>query len=182
MTLGSSSEEPSPSPVEIVRPEFVTPEFISPEYVTSCRPNFAVGPVIHIPQKRRKVEEVPFLPSVIEFPEAYQLQLISTLVDNLPKSGSTSDILVIARWLSFLPSRFGKSKALDAAMTCFTTQQIGTACDDQQMLRYGRSSYVQALVQLQRSLNNPVEAVKSETQCAAMLLCVYEVGNLFENE
>jgi hypothetical protein len=158
MTLGSSSEEPSPSPIEIIRPEIT------------------ISTLVPVPPKRRRIEEVPFLPSVIEFPEAYQLQLISTLVDNLPKSGSTSDILVIARWLSFLPGRFGKSKALDAAMTCFTTQQIGTACDDQQMLRYGRSSYVQALVQLQKSLNNPVEAVKSETQCAAMLLCVYEVG------
>jgi hypothetical protein len=160
MTLGSSSEEPSPSPIEIIRPEIT------------------ISTLVAVPQKRRKIEEVPFLPSVIEFPEAYQLQLISTLVDNLPKSGSTSDILVIARWLSFLPGKFGKSKALDAAMTCFTTQQIGTACDDQQMLRYGRSSYVQALVQLQKSLNNPVEAVTSETQCAAMLLCVYEVGLL----
>lgn len=172
MTLGSSSEEQSPSPVEHVGPKFITSEI-----VTTCRPNFAVGTVVHMPQKQCKIDEVPFLPSVIEFPEAYQLQLISTLVDNLPKSDSTSDMLVIARWLSFLPGRFGKSKALDTAMTCFTTQQIGIAGDDQQMLRYGRSSYVQALVLLQRSLNNPVEAVKSETQCAAMLLCVYEVGN-----
>lgn len=165
MTLSSSPEEPSPSPTEtIIRPEFTRPELN----------NYTLMPT---PTKWRKIEEAPFLPSVIEFPEAYQLQLISTLVNNLPKSGSSSDILVIARWLSFLPGRFGKSKALDAAMTCFTTQQIGTACDDQQMLCYGRSSYVQALVQLQKALNSPLEAVKSETQCAAMLLCVYEVGS-----
>jgi hypothetical protein len=160
LTLGSSSEEPSPSPVDIISPEI------------------AISALVPVPpSKRRKIEQVPFLPSVIDFPQAYQLQLITTLVNNLPQTGSTSDILVIARWLSFLPGRFGKSKALDAAMTCFTTQQIGTACDDQQMLRYGRSSYVQALVQLQKSLNNPVEAVKSETMCAAMLLCIYEVGS-----
>lgn len=168
LALGSSSEDASPSPVEIVGPEFVTPE----PAVTNHGPNFAV---VQTPQQRCEIQQMPFLPSVIEFPEAYQLQLISTLVDDLPKSDSASDMLVIARWLSFLPGRFGKSKTLDAAMICFTTQQIGTACDDQQMLRYGRSSYVQALVQLQRSLNNPVEAVKSETQCAAMLLCVYEL-------
>jgi hypothetical protein len=157
MTLSLSDESPSP--------------------IESNKSELAETALIPAPPHHRRNDEVPFLASFIEFPEAYQLQIITNLVHNIPKVGTTTDILVIAHWLSFLPGYFGKSKALDAAMTCFTTQQIGTACDDEQMLRYGRSSYVQALVQLQKALNNPEEAVKSETQCAAMLLCIYEVNS-----
>ena len=109
--------------------------------------------------------------------QQYQLQLITALADSLPTANSNG-YHIMSRWIQFLPERFGRSKALDAAIASFTTQQIGTSFGDKQMLRYGSKAYVKALACLQKSLNDPVEAITSETQCAAMLLCIYEVFSL----
>lgn len=130
--------------------------------------------------------EVPYFsePSIyshIPSPSSYQAQCLSVLVDHLPRHNANSDILIMAHWMSFLPSQFGRRKLLDAAITCFTTQQIGTTQKDRRMLEYGHTTYIQALGRLQKAINSPREAASSETLCAAMLLCIYEVSLQFAN-
>ena len=43
------------------------------------------------------------------------------------------------------------------------------------MVKAGQPTYVLALAQLQKALNSSTEALRSETQAAAFLLCTYEV-------
>jgi hypothetical protein len=115
------------------------------------------------------------LPAMIHPQKLYQLQLVTSLSESLPKTTNPQEIQMITSYLRHLPERFGNSKALDAAIVAFTTLQIGTTFDDTQMLRAGQATYVQALALLQRSLNDSTEALRSETYCAAFLLCTYEV-------
>ncbi len=43
------------------------------------------------------------------------------------------------------------------------------------IIRHGWSAYSKALFSLQKAIYDPVEAVKSETLCATMILTIYEV-------
>jgi hypothetical protein len=115
------------------------------------------------------------IPATIQSHRQYQLQLVTSLCDSLPKTTNPQEIQMMTTYLRHLPERFGNSKALDAAVVAFTTQQIGTTFDDFQMLRSGRDAYVQALSLLQSSLNDSWEALRSETLATASLLCTYEV-------
>ncbi|KIW02968.1 hypothetical protein, variant 2 [Verruconis gallopava] len=105
----------------------------------------------------------------------YQLQLISSLCENLPTTRSSEEIQMISGYLMHLPAHFGNSRALDAAAVAFAAQQIGTICGDKQMIGRGRDAYVRALSCLQRALNDPAEATRSETNSSALLLCIYEL-------
>lgn len=115
------------------------------------------------------------LPATISPHKQYQLQLVTSLCENLPTPKDQREIQVMSGYLRHLPDRFGNSKALDAAILAFATQQIGTTFSDTQMIQSGRDSYVRALALLQKSLSHSGEAFKSETHATAYLLCTYEV-------
>jgi hypothetical protein len=171
-TISFSASSESPSPTES--------SSITTFQCLPSPPHSSGSPELQLATIEKQYEDTPD-PSIyfsISSPNLYQAQCLSILVDYLPKQNANSDILIMSRWMSFLPSRFGRSKALDAAITCFTTQQIGTDRNDQKLLGYGRSTYVQALGRLQKAINNPSEARSSETLCAAMLLCIYEVRSV----
>ncbi len=53
---------------------------------------------------------------------------------------------------------------------------MGLTHHNEQMTRYARVTYGQALCSLQKALYDPVQVATSETLCAASLLCLYEVG------
>ena len=84
--------------------------------------------------------------------------------------------MAMSRWLSFVPERLGTSSALDKAVRCFTAHHVATTHGNEQMVRYGRVVYGQALSSLQKSLYDPMAVTSSERLCATMLLCMYEVG------
>lgn len=115
------------------------------------------------------------LPVTVQPQKQYQQQLINSICDMVPGSTDAREIQMSTTYLRQLPDRFGNSKALDAAIVAFTTQQLGTTSDDMQMIRCGQNSYVQALTLLQRALNRRDEALSSETHATALLLCTYEV-------
>jgi hypothetical protein len=172
-TLSFSASPESPSPIEF--------HSTTPSQCLPSPPQSNSSPELQIATLHQHYESSPD-PNIcfsLSSPSSYQTQYLSILVQHLPKQSANSDILVMSRWMSFLPSKFGTSRALDSAIACFTTQQIGTTRNDLKMLGYGRSTYVQALGRLQKAINNPYEAGTSETLCAAMLLCIYEVGHLF---
>jgi hypothetical protein len=168
ISFSASSESPSPTECSSV----ASFQFLPSPPRSSKSPELQLATV----DKQHEIPQDPFLCISISSPTLYQAQCLAFLVDFLPKHNANSDILIMSRWMSFLPSKFGRSKALDAAIACFTTQQIGTARNDQKILGHGRSTYVQALGRLQKAINNPSEASASETLCAAMLLCIYEVS------
>jgi hypothetical protein len=169
-TISFSTSSESPSPTEC--------SSISSFQCLPSPPQSSKSPEVQLVTLNEHYESSPdpFLCFSISSPALYQAQCLSYLVEFLPKRNATSDILIMSRWMSFLPSRLGRSKALDTAIACFTTQQIGTSQNDQKMLGFGRSTYVQALGRLQKAINDPSEASTSETLCAAMLLCIYEVS------
>jgi hypothetical protein len=83
------------------------------------------------------------------------------------------------RWLSCITTRLGTSSTLDKAIRCFTTHYFGKLSGNEQMVRYSRSAYGEALSGLQRTLNSFPDVTSSETLSAATLLCLYEVGNVY---
>jgi hypothetical protein len=170
-TISFSPSSESPSPVDCS-------SIVPFQQCLPSPPQSSTSPELQLAVLHRHYEDPPepFICFSISSPTSYQAQCLSILVDHLPKQNGSSDILIMSRWMSFLPSRFGRSKALDTAIACFTTQQIGTSQNDQKMLGYGRSAYVQALGRLQKAINSPTEAGTSDTLCAAMLLCIYEVS------
>jgi len=174
------SESPSPAQSLSVPSLTSLPSPVSPGAGWSSSPEEYKSPELHVSllQTFEKPPQ-PLISLSISSPMTYQAQCLSVLMDHLPPNLANSDTLIMSRWISFLPSRFGKTKALDSAIACFTTQQIGTTRNDQRMLRYSRSTYIQALGRLQKAISNPAEVGSSETLCATMLLCVYEVSGTY---
>lgn len=78
-------------------------------------------------------------------------------------------------WLSFLPSIYGGSSTLDAAIRSFVAHHFGKTFQNDQMVKYARSSYGEALHRLRRALLNSDEVLSSNIFCAVVILCIYEV-------
>lgn len=91
-------------------------------------------------------------------------------------SGSTAVAdFVLCRWFSFIPALLGESRALDASVKCFVAHLLGKTQRNDQMLRYSKSTYVEALGWLRISFNQPSKIYSAHNLCSTMLLCLYEV-------
>ena len=103
-------------------------------------------------------------------------QTINAIIQNLHESHAASDIRVFAPWLKDVPEHLGQKITLDSAMAAFTLHLLGKAKRDDVLVQESRHIYGQSLGALQKALNHPVEWKSSETLCATMLLCLFEVG------
>ena len=116
------------------------------------------------------------LTSTIHSPGMYQIQCLSTWIEDVSRSpSSVPDEITIARLFSFIPARLGNSSALDLAVRCLTVHHFGISEGNEDIVRHGWLAYGKALSSLQRAIYDPVEAMKSETLCAIMILSIYEV-------
>jgi hypothetical protein len=109
-------------------------------------------------------------------PSIHQVQCLSTWIEDVSRSRSSiPDQITIAQLFCFIPSRLGRSRALDLAVRCLTVHHLGVTECSEQIIRHGRFDYGKALCSLQKAVYDPVEAMRSETLCATMILCIYEV-------
>jgi hypothetical protein len=114
--------------------------------------------------------------SALSSPTVNVIQGLSSVVDDLSQPYSKTSIHIVSKWFSSLPSLYGRNKALDATVRCFTAHHISKVLQDVQMARYSRFTYIEALSSLQKSLNAPSERLSADIFCAVLLLCMYEVG------
>ncbi|KAF1988996.1 C6 zinc finger domain protein [Aulographum hederae CBS 113979] len=114
-------------------------------------------------------------PRELNSPDLQLVQHTARLIDDFSRGSSEVMGNAIMRWFLFLPSRLGDNELLDAAVRCFTAYHVGNQRKDQAIVNYGRSTYVQALSKLRKTLGVKGSNVEAETLCAAMVLCLYEL-------
>jgi hypothetical protein len=113
--------------------------------------------------------------STVSSPRINVLQGLSSVIDDLSQPYSSTSIHIVSRWFSSLPSLYGRNKTLDATVRCFTAHHFSKMLQNDQMARYSRFAYIEALSSLRKSLNIPSERLSSDIFCAVLLLCLYEV-------
>ena len=116
------------------------------------------------------------LPAIIHSPGIYQVQCLSTWIEDVSRNqSSVPDEITIARLFCFIPARLGASSALDLAVRCLTVHHFGITEGNEDIIRQGQFAYGKALRSLQEAIYDPLEAMRSETLCATMILTIYEV-------
>ncbi|OCL13168.1 putative C6 finger domain protein [Glonium stellatum] len=127
--------------------------------------------ILALLEKERRIT----IPTTISSPNLYPAQYLSFLIEDISWSNSAiSDVLFMRRWLSCITTLLGTNHALDKAIRCFTTHYFGKLSRNEQMVRYSRTAYGEALSGLQKTLNSFSDVTSSETLSAATLLCLYE--------
>ena len=99
------------------------------------------------------------------------------LIDCLSSPGSSGlSLHQVGDFVSLIPARLGVSDALDAAVQCLCAGYVTIASSTPPVHSV---FYSKALSSLRKSLNDPVEALSSETLCASICLSWYEVWVVF---
>lgn len=121
------------------------------------------------------LERTSSLSSSLDSPASNVLQGLNILIYDISYPFAPSPTHNFFRWFSFLPTIYGENQTLDATIRCFTAHHCGSVIQNEQMVRYSRSAYGEALHRLRRSLQNPEESFSSHIFCAVVMLCLYEV-------
>ncbi len=100
---------------------------------------------------------------------------VNTMLENLYIEKARTDLLLWGPWLVKVPAQLGKKVTLDSAMCTLTLHLLGKFKCNAAMVGQSRILYGQSLGALQQALNHPDEWKTSETLCATMILCMYEV-------
>lgn len=103
-------------------------------------------------------------------------QFVCALLQNDEITGPANGLAIFVPWFTRASERLGSNVALDTAMSAFVLHLLGKAKEEDNMVHMSRSIYGQSLGLLQRALNHPVQWNSSETLCATMMLCFFEVG------
>ncbi|KAJ5808774.1 hypothetical protein N7474_010043 [Penicillium riverlandense] len=113
--------------------------------------------------------------SSLDSPASDVLQGLGIMIYDLCYQFAPSQNHNSFRWFSLLPTIYGENQTLDATIRCFTAHHCGSVIQNEQMIRYSRSAYGEALHRLRRSLQNGEEGFSSHIFCAVVLLCLYEL-------
>jgi len=103
---------------------------------------------------------------------------VSTMIENIWTNETKVEFMWWGPWFTHVPAQLGRKVTLDSAMCAMTLHMLGKARADQALVAQSRQLYGQSLTALQVALNHPDEWRSSETLCATMLLCYFEVGCL----
>ncbi|KAJ5602054.1 hypothetical protein N7510_011588 [Penicillium lagena] len=106
--------------------------------------------------------------SSLDSPASNVLQTLSIMIYDISYPFAPSPTHNFFRWFSFLPAIYGENQTLDATIRCFTANHCGRVIQDEQMVRFSRSAYGEALHRLRRSLQNPEESFSSHIFCAVL--------------
>lgn len=98
------------------------------------------------------------------------------ILEQIRPSVMSDDMTGLFSWLQ--RDRLGQKAVLDGAVCSLAMHLYGKAIADAKMVADSRLLYCQSLSALQAALRHSVEWKTSETLCSAMLLCVFEVGEL----
>jgi hypothetical protein len=105
-------------------------------------------------------------------------QIVFAYLNTVNYTQTHRDLQVFDPWFKDVPRHLGHKPVLDNAMAAFSLHMLGKSNDDKNLIHHSRTIYGQSLITLQRALNDPVEWKSSETLCATMILCLFEVGHL----
>jgi hypothetical protein len=103
-------------------------------------------------------------------------QIVLAYLNTVNHTQTYRDLHVFDPWFKDVPRYLGHKPVLDNAMAAFSLHILGKSNDDKSLIHHSRTIYGQSLVALQRALNDPAEWRSSETLCATMTLCLFEVG------
>ncbi|UNI14115.1 hypothetical protein JDV02_000783 [Purpureocillium takamizusanense] len=100
-------------------------------------------------------------------------EFIGTIIATVRTNITRSDVSGFLSWVDL--GRLGSRAVLDGAMSSLAMHLVGKERADEDMIAYSRGVYGKSLIALQTSLRHETEWRSSETLCAAMLLCVFEL-------
>ncbi|KFG86196.1 C6 zinc finger domain protein [Metarhizium anisopliae] len=100
-------------------------------------------------------------------------EFVSTIVASVKADISKADISGFLSWCDM--DKLGVKAVLDGAMCSLALHLVGKENEDESMVAHSRTIYGHSLGQLQMSLRHEAEWKTSETLCAAMLLCIFEL-------
>ena len=113
-------------------------------------------------------------------PTAYQSQLLSLFLATI-RSDKSMHILPTfschSIWLGQLASRAEVSPTLLFAIRAMSLSFLGRQARDENLIHNSRLIYGRTLLKLNKSLQDPIEGVASDTLSATVLVTVYEVMN-----
>lgn len=118
-------------------------------------------------------------PSLTMTPSQNRSEFVSALLDKIEATGPTSGLRMFTPWFNHVTQNLGKSVTLDCAMSAMGLQLLGKAWQQDEMVYQSRCIYGHSLGFLQKALNHSAHWKSSETLCATMLLCFFEVGPYF---
>ncbi|PNY26956.1 Uncharacterized protein TCAP_03117 [Tolypocladium capitatum] len=111
--------------------------------------------------------------ALIAAPRPNRGEFIATIIATMRTNTSQSDVTGFLSWIEL--GRLGTRAVLDGAMCSVAMHLVGKEMSDQTIIAHSRSVYGKSLSSLQASLRHATEWRSSETLCAAMLLCVFEL-------
>ncbi|TWU73608.1 hypothetical protein ED733_001122 [Metarhizium rileyi] len=106
-------------------------------------------------------------------PRPNRAEFVSTIVSSVKADISKADISGFLSWCEL--DKLGAKAVLDGAMCSLALHLVGKENQDESLVSHSRTIYGYSLGQLQTSLRHETEWKTSETLCAAMLLCIFEL-------
>lgn len=121
-------------------------------------------------------DPVRYRVSVSASPSNASSQLVRAFTATIDPSVSERYNLVTSYgpFIQYIPSRLGRNPALDASIATLV-EAYSSMCRRSGASQSALNKYSHALVELRRTLDDPVEACSSETLCATMILCMTQV-------
>ncbi|KAF4969784.1 hypothetical protein FSARC_3061 [Fusarium sarcochroum] len=106
----------------------------------------------------------------LELPRA---QFLLNMIETSSVYAQSTDVFNILSWLSI--DRLGKRALLDGAVSSFVLHLTGKERSDTDLIAQSRTMYGLTLNELQSTLQHSSEWKASETLCAAIILCYFEL-------
>lgn len=113
--------------------------------------------------------------TLLRSPSPNRAEYVSTIVASVRADISKADISGFLSWCEL--DKLGSKAVLDGAMCSLALHLVGKEKKDDDMIAQSRTIYGHSLGALQTSLQHATEWKASETLCAAMMLCIFEVSD-----
>ena len=111
-------------------------------------------------------------------PSSYQAQLLSTLIITMSSSQPGNMIPTShchRAWLSDIATSASISNTLMWSIRALSLSQLGRQVEDENLIQNSKAMYGKALLHLEKSLQDPIDGLSTDTLSATAILCIYEV-------
>lgn len=111
-------------------------------------------------------------------PSSYQAQLLSSLIVTI-SSCQPGNIVPTSHchssWLSDIATSASVSTTLMWSIRALSLSQLGRQVEDSNLIQNSKVMYGKALVHLEKSLQDPIDGLSTDTLSATAVLCMYEM-------
>jgi hypothetical protein len=115
----------------------------------------------------------PMVNMLVAAPAPNRGQFIGTILEQYRPTMAGNEMSNLFSWFDL--RQIGQKALLDGAMCSLSMHMFGKEVHDPHVVAKSRTLYGQCLGELQSALRHPSEWKASETLCAAILLCMFEV-------